>query len=407
CTNRADHAFASQALGDSVACLMDALCQCLFASVSKGSQKKHKKILLSKSGMWPSSLEELIPTDIKAYARWACTLPRWHAIAFLSRLLVVARRKVMEDLSCSPSRDRICATIIRALRLWRVSDSQFPREMRKLLSHDKPLGRPPVEDLGHIITQTMGLFVIFEEGPDRLLDDFRFFSAGYERIMHDAVIAFVGQPTCPADDKQKDTLLGAASMLCARGNLPIHPLVKEHRERPTKAWSAERDGLNLADTILVFLQQRCNDLTCSGPECKNYAREGDTGTRALSLCGNCQFLRYCSPECQKRDWTVGSHGAPHKVICSALCKFEKAGVSPRTASMDEFSNVYFDKTTLTDEEFTLLAKWTLLDERLPREFKIGALQLFIWQRRFAFLRAISKPAVLILVLYLVYIYWPW
>ncbi|EJD39646.1 hypothetical protein AURDEDRAFT_171278 [Auricularia subglabra TFB-10046 SS5] len=318
CPNKARHVFASHALRDSVACAMDALCHCLYVSVAKGSNKKYKNILLSKSGMWPSTLDELIPTDVKAYARWACTLPRWHAVALLSRLLLVARRKVMEDLSCGPSRDRICATIVRAMGLWRTPDSQFPHEIRQYLSHDVPLGCPPPEDAALIITLVIGLFVVFEEGPDRLLDDFRSFSSGYERILHDAITAFVEDPTRRVDGNQKDLLLSVASMLCSRANFPVHPLVQELRKQPPKSGSLERDGLNLADTILVYLQQRRDDQTCSGPGCKNYARRGDQGSCALSLCGKCKFLRYCSPECQKRDWTVGSHDVPHKVICSAL-----------------------------------------------------------------------------------------
>ncbi|EJD35151.1 hypothetical protein AURDEDRAFT_175785 [Auricularia subglabra TFB-10046 SS5] len=392
CPNKRYHAFASLALGDSVACVMDALCQCLFAAVCRGSQKKHNKILLSKNGMWPSSLEELIPTDVKAYARWAGTLPRWHAIAFLSRLLIVARRKVMEDLSLSPARDRICSTMVRSMRLWRVPESEFRPEIRPYLSHDVPLGRPPIQDAAQILGQVVGLLVIFEDGPNRLLDDFRFFSDGYERILHDAIVAFLEKPTCPLDAKHRDTLVGAASMLSSRGNLPVHPLVEQSRQ-PTSptGHNLARDGLNLAHTILVYLEQRRDDRTCAGPGCTSYAREGETGTRALSLCGKCKFLRYCSPECQKRDWTVGRDDVPHKVICSALCKFERAGVSPRATSMDAFSRVYFDNTTLTDEEFTWLAKWTLLDDRLPYEFKLGALNLFMRQSRDAARQGIFWP----------------
>jgi hypothetical protein len=50
-------------------------------------------------------------------------------------------------------------------------------------------------------------------------------------------------------------------------------------------------------------------------ECATCHRKpGDPGVPAtLKLCGGCQHTRYCSAECQKRDWKLG-----HKVVCQHL-----------------------------------------------------------------------------------------
>jgi hypothetical protein len=50
-------------------------------------------------------------------------------------------------------------------------------------------------------------------------------------------------------------------------------------------------------------------------ECATCHRKpGDPGVPAtLKLCGGCQAVRYCSAECQRKDWKLG-----HKVVCEPL-----------------------------------------------------------------------------------------
>jgi hypothetical protein len=55
-----------------------------------------------------------------------------------------------------------------------------------------------------------------------------------------------------------------------------------------------------------------------------HRKPGDPGVPAtLKLCGSCQRTRYCSTECQRRDWKLG-----HK----EMCKFYQA-VSKAAARM--------------------------------------------------------------------------
>jgi hypothetical protein len=51
-----------------------------------------------------------------------------------------------------------------------------------------------------------------------------------------------------------------------------------------------------------------------------HRRPGDPGVPAtLKLCGGCQAVRYCSADCQKKDWKFG-----HKVMCQRLAERMKS-----------------------------------------------------------------------------------
>ncbi|EJD37155.1 hypothetical protein AURDEDRAFT_173789 [Auricularia subglabra TFB-10046 SS5] len=386
CPTKSRHVYAVKALPDSASCLMDALCRCLTAAVSFGSQKKHKNILLSKNGMWPSALEQIMPDGIAAYARWACVLPTHCGLALVSRLTVIARRQVMEDLVQTPSRDRVAATLVRAFRQWRVPITDFPIIRRHLLEPDVALGRPTLEEAAAILWQAICMLTVFEEGPDRRLDDFSDFSFGYERLLHDAIIDTLTKPGFDAV-KQKEDLIKAASALQAKSDLPLHPVVAEYRRRPD-VQRYVKDGLTFGDMVFMYLRQRRDSRLCSGPGCDKGARDGadGTGVRALSLCSRCKIMRYCGPECQRLDWTNGRCDVPHKVVCSALCKFLQRGILGPDASMPVFTAAYRGMDILTDVETASLTKLALMDDLLHMEFQIGALSLFTNKSRSEVLR---------------------
>jgi hypothetical protein len=51
-----------------------------------------------------------------------------------------------------------------------------------------------------------------------------------------------------------------------------------------------------------------------------HRKPGDPGVPAtLKLCGGCQGVRYCSTECQRKDWKLG-----HKAICEQWRKARQA-----------------------------------------------------------------------------------
>jgi hypothetical protein len=63
------------------------------------------------------------------------------------------------------------------------------------------------------------------------------------------------------------------------------------------------------------------DANPAAVECAVCRRKpGDPGVPAtLKLCSGCQDVRYCSTECQKKDWKMG-----HKAVCQLYQKMSQA-----------------------------------------------------------------------------------
>jgi hypothetical protein len=58
-----------------------------------------------------------------------------------------------------------------------------------------------------------------------------------------------------------------------------------------------------------------------------HRKPGDPGVPAtLKLCSGCKVTRYCSAECQRKDWKMG-----HKAVCQALTKSKPPEVRNRQA----------------------------------------------------------------------------
>ncbi|KZW03335.1 hypothetical protein EXIGLDRAFT_828690 [Exidia glandulosa HHB12029] len=64
---------------------------------------------------------------------------------------------------------------------------------------------------------------------------------------------------------------------------------------------------------LKFLEM---DVLCRAPDCRKHSR--DTQAGKLQLCAGCRVLKYCSRECQKRHWST--QYSPHKPLCVRLKK---------------------------------------------------------------------------------------
>jgi hypothetical protein len=55
-----------------------------------------------------------------------------------------------------------------------------------------------------------------------------------------------------------------------------------------------------------------------------HRKPGDPGVPAtLKLCGGCKAVRYCSSECQKKDWKMG-----HKSLCGHMAQQIKEAQRP-------------------------------------------------------------------------------
>ena len=59
------------------------------------------------------------------------------------------------------------------------------------------------------------MLTVFEEGPDRHLDDFSRFSFGYERLLHDAILETAGSRNFKAEEQKKTLICAASALLCS------------------------------------------------------------------------------------------------------------------------------------------------------------------------------------------------
>ena len=65
-------------------------------------------------------------------------------------------------------------------------------------------------------------------------------------------------------------------------------------------------------TILKAKDETEKSMKCLWIECDKSAKDLEDGK--LQKCSRCRVARYCSKECQKRDWKYGQH----KEICNAF-----------------------------------------------------------------------------------------
>ncbi|EJD32785.1 hypothetical protein AURDEDRAFT_178117 [Auricularia subglabra TFB-10046 SS5] len=360
CSN-ARHVDRSLRLRDNVAALMDTLCTCIYAALSKGPHRDQSAILRSKNGAWPTSLGDVAPTGIGPYVRWACILPTPSPLAIICQLFFVARRTVMRDLLVAPSQERLVLTVIRALRQWRLTNSEVPDCQADVFAHDVQL--PPVdrEDRQTILSQVYRLTLWLVTGPDLRLDDLGDLARGYEAPLHDALI-HASSTSFAGDSDKRYILVAAASMIASAARLPLHPLVQEFRQSPDV--DQVYDCMTIGQAVYLYISRV--SLRCAAPNCDSNTRAGSSHSPAM--CSPCRIVRYCSVQCQRLDWKVGHNGAPHRIICGAIHKIIGPDRFAPRLSMSNFVAAYNHPSILTRQERRVLAKAALRSGILPSRF---------------------------------------
>ncbi|EJD33897.1 hypothetical protein AURDEDRAFT_131450 [Auricularia subglabra TFB-10046 SS5] len=369
CGQKHLHARASQSLGDSVLCTMDALFQCLYAALSRGPQKKYTNILVSKKGMWPTDLSDLMPRGANPYVAWASVIPTHSALAFISRLAVVARQEIMSDLIGSPARDVLIELFVRVLYRWHRPDYEFPLTLRTAQESGVQLVSPTRAESSATLREVVYMIIVIQEGPGRLLDDLTNIAIGYESQLHDAIIDLVDRPDF-TDIAKKNRLIATASMLASQGHLPKHRLVEDLDHSPGMLHIAE-NGADVTDAIHLYLRLRQDHRKCHNESCNRYSREDDGGVRSLAICSRCKSARYCGTICQLVHWTKGSQGVPHKVVCSALGKFQDAQALVNGSDKQHFVQMLSDKAIISKSEFIGLANMALRDKIIPLNIRLS------------------------------------
>ncbi|EJD35407.1 hypothetical protein AURDEDRAFT_175499 [Auricularia subglabra TFB-10046 SS5] len=323
------HNLPGDALADDASCLMDALCRCMCVALGITGHRRRKNFHYAKNRSWPLTLEEVMPGGINTYVRWACMLPTAWGLAIVSRLTALSRAQVIDDLLQIPSRLRLLATILRALQGQAFDVTVFAPEHHALITHDVPLRTPTISDSAEILSQVQGMIVVLCNGPGYRADDLATVALGYELTLRDALLGTVGRNVYSADE---DAMLVHAA----------------NRLTPPPA----RPSVNRAEAVRLYLARQSELITCSGPACHSYVRNVEERRQPLSACSRCKFVRYCSRDCQRRDWNNSDSRVSHKTACPVFCKLAEIGILHRAGS--GFARPYAEQ--LTDEERSILLR---------------------------------------------------
>ena len=125
-----------------------------------------------------------------------------------------------------------------------------------------------------------------------------------------------GKPDTPSPEHQQDSVcvkeLENTSLVCGSDS------DLESLDNPTPAPAVEPDLLHERAVLFDFLAKtniesddsEDNEVDCV---CSNYKRPPKEGGE-LKRCSRCQITRYCSVQCQRKDWDF------HRFACSVVAK---------------------------------------------------------------------------------------
>ena len=130
-----------------------------------------------------------------------------------------------------------------------------------------------------------------------------------------------GKPDSPSPEDQQDSAcvkeLENTSLVC--GSVTSDRDL-ESSDNPTPAPAVEPDLLQERAVLFDFLAKtnidsddsEDNEVDCVCSNCKHPPKEGGE----LKRCSRCHITRYCSVQCQKKDWDF------HRFACSVVAKMK-------------------------------------------------------------------------------------
>ncbi|KZV98878.1 hypothetical protein EXIGLDRAFT_726778 [Exidia glandulosa HHB12029] len=200
-------------------------------------------------------------------------------------------------------------------------ESTLPIPVSPAVLPTSPLAAP------HLHTQQLHVAADFlqavEEGIDaNRLQDMDSFCRGFETVIFHAV--HNASARMDVQHKSFATMCSLAVVLSEIAGVPrssLHPRVRA-------AYALDRDGpgsvtrnreadspLSRPRLTLAYLQHLARVRNCNGPRCTQTVFEDG---RPFPVCARCKTVRYCGPECQKRDWSSAELEHRHKDICPLL-----------------------------------------------------------------------------------------
>ncbi|EJD39485.1 hypothetical protein AURDEDRAFT_187359 [Auricularia subglabra TFB-10046 SS5] len=282
------------------------------------------KSFADKRGRWPARVEQLFPHGERAAVDALLDYCELYISAgpldVVSVMLVLARPVVFPLLAADATRARLVAVVAKMLdpvasgisrrAPWLVRDGAATERATTFLSH-------------------------LVAGPGALPRDEAQFVAGHEAALLAAIAPVVER--MPEAHLLFEWLASWCATMARRTDVEPPPRVAQWYAQYQAQRARERPAC-FAHLVHEIVVQAIGRRVCAGPRCGRSVLQDAEG-KPFQVCGGCRVPRYCSRECQRRDWK-GEDGAPlqHKWLCGTFAKLE-AHRCPKL-SLSEFEAVY-------------------------------------------------------------------
>lgn len=277
-----------------------------------------------KGGRWPTAIDQLAPfgelRSVESHVYWCSKRFSTAPLVVLDLILQLARPVAFPHLIAEPLHGKIVYILCQMLHgSPGVVPEGWDGDAPILPAADPtlPLALPKQERLQlHAATDFIDCI---NRGLDcHIKQDNSSFVNGYRRALFFATHAAASKidPEHPGFL----TLCQYASLTYRDAGVPMS-FVSPRVQAAWEARKGDSNGLDMARVTYQNLVQLGKLRSCCGPGCDKTVLA--TG-RAFASCARCKSVRYCGPECQKRDWTYAPEHR-HKDVCPLLCQLLSVG----------------------------------------------------------------------------------
>ncbi|KZV99384.1 hypothetical protein EXIGLDRAFT_762683 [Exidia glandulosa HHB12029] len=372
----------------------DAAYECIYIGLTFGPKaivlrtKPNQGFNSSKRSHWPVTIDQMFPGSeagsIATHVFWCTQIFSPYPLHVLNQLVIVARPIVFPVILREP---------LHAQLVWALVQYLHPYGSTPVKDWIWSGGRAPCtapEDWQSIPWLALqpryapvwaATFLHYlQRGPDAHYDDIRRFLAGYERVLWPAVKnGYAVLATWPyADDHvvlRVTTLAVWTFTIHEVLDLPPSELsddIKRAAHPVSDDYEAENE-ISIAIPIHIHLKRCANRRACFGPGCGITMQRNDG--KPFQVCSRCKIVRYCSKECQKRDWT-DDRQFPHKRACAAISRLlAQPGIRLDCDPID-FQRAFYQPHVLVDDQDMLVLTMTALEGSQP-ELKSAMLRMLV------------------------------
>ncbi|EJD39435.1 hypothetical protein AURDEDRAFT_171435 [Auricularia subglabra TFB-10046 SS5] len=332
--------FRSATAVDPLNALFDGVSQVMHAGLYQGNRPALGRAWMphrtfgDKHGRWPSRVGQLFPYGEKATVDALLdVLDRdilFGPLGILNELLVISRTVVLPALLPDRNRGRVIRAVAKLLVPTQLRE--IARTMPWYAGGDRAM-----------FPAAVGFLRVTFYGPGAVPGEAKELCSGNECRLLTAVIA--GLENVKDEDYEMTILVYVAVDIYAHLGV-LYPskrfVVPERILNWAAAQRAKTQG-SFSRILLQLVSQTVKRRRCAASDCRRSEHESGDGT-SFSMCARCKVPRYCSKECQARDWKGVQSDAdgslPHKRVCPVLCKVD--AINYFDLPIEEFDVRYAD-----------------------------------------------------------------